>query len=558
MKGQCNQLAIKQRMDNINNITIGSLEDKNPNFELTLRLTLADKKNRKYLYHRKKAIPIQLFEKIKDMSITDQDYYSYIVGMILACRNHQTKHEKRNNFFVCINRKVWLNKIGTHYKSYLINLVIWGIIEINNYYNIDKGITKSYRLCNINFDEYIIIILKKEKFQVLKDKKANLKEIEADSILRYLYKQLQNVTTKPSDSDELIPNLPKDIMDCVSMYSDKIFSGQHNIHRGPKSGRIYHSIICAPRILRNYLKYRDKPYKWIIDHDIKTAFPTFLLKFITNPEERKNYISYLEGDIYLSIIEYFKKFYYSINSNISIGYICVDDERYDCKVEFQRFINGFQENLVYHFFKDKFPNLFEFIKNNNEKMAEWLQKMESSVIIDILVPYCIKNNIQNYYNMHDGYHSDGSHDEELNKLIIDEFEKILNYRVTIKTTVLGDSDNDADSDSDSKNNNNSNYSKLSTGYICVDDDNINEQVASSNHVRLPTQASIINRVALIPDINWENSMKRKLSGVIEYKQHKLLNDLIDKKVIKAEEIPKAEIKKEDFLAEWLKLIGSNN
>ena len=155
----------------------------------------------------------------------------------------------------------------------------------------------------------------------------------------------------------------------------------------------------------------------VMDYDIKSCFPVLLTTMV--PEsEKAEYKQILDGDIYASIIEGTK------------------NDRDDCKVAFQQFINGFVTNYVSKWFEHKFPLTYKAIEGDYANMSKRLQTMESNIIVRGLIPYCIEHNYNGLVTCHDGWMTSGTfqHSTEVESFVKNEIFKVCGYMPVIKAS----------------------------------------------------------------------------------------------------------------------------
>lgn len=417
--------------------------NKSKNFRLYKNKLLKNKnKNlKKYLYVDNLVNSRELDKHLGQYDINERKIFIGLYSLLVTA-------SKDKNQFTNISSKVFSgftrkNKAKYNYSYYKNKLVQWGIIAANNKYknsgNKKEGFTKSFKSL-VDYSTHYNIKFYNKFTKPLKLSKKQIKDYSHDPILNYVNNSYKNITTSINNNNFSIDQTNDPIKNSLIFnYIKKLHAGYSNIVKGDH-GRLFHTAICGPKEARSFIRWKDNPNNPVIDHDIKTCHPILFLKYI-NDLEKNSYIKLLNDDIYNHLLTFHKSQSIDVRLFENKKYIgsCPFYKltRDHMKVEMLRFLNGGTKDGVNQFFKYYFPITYQSLNKNIFKdMAGILQKIESDIMINKLIPFCIKHNIKNIIPMHDGYISDGSYDQDINNFITDHIFDLLNYKITVKSTVL--------------------------------------------------------------------------------------------------------------------------
>lgn len=367
-----------------------------------------------------------LWSHIQDLPESEQFKYAFVTSFIKV---NGKKTERFQN--INIHHKVWLNIIGSKYPSYINKLKEWNIISIQLNENGKETYKKAqFAKCysitiDANKSGWILREYNKRKAKVVKSKlmagknKNNL----SDPIINYTYRSIQllyiyniNIFTNNTHTaiclDESELETVSDVIDGECWYKN-LETNNYNIKYGENCGRLYHPVICMPKAARENLWFKDSDV--VLDYDIKSCFPVLLMAIVDDLEKDK-YKKILDGDIYSRIIDGTKH------------------NREDCKAAFQQFSNGFVSNYVSDWFEQHFPLTFQIIKADYVNMSKRLQSMESTIMVQGLINFCIQKGYEGMVICHDGWMNSGSfgNDSELVDYVKEEIFKMCGYVPTIK------------------------------------------------------------------------------------------------------------------------------
>ncbi|MEI6290542.1 MAG: hypothetical protein WCP19_08925, partial [Chloroflexota bacterium] len=361
-----------------------------PNFAVTTHfLCMSNQSNPpKYLYITECLIPNLLWDKIKEFPEKKQFKYAFIASFINVLSREDERFHNAN-----INRKVWDNALGSGYRRYIDNLLAWGIIDIQlnerGGESYEKGgHCKCYSLTpEVRKGGFILKDFKKRK-AVVNTTPQNIRKNAIDvqdPIIKYTLESIggthiKNTTQRAISEDEALD----DICDRLNgdYWKRKLDTQNYSIHYGGSCGRLYHPIICMPKTARKDVWFNNSEV--VMDYDIKTCFPVLLMSFVPEPE-REKYKNLLDGDIYEFIIKDSKH------------------NRKHCKKAFQQFINGFVKNYVHDWFAIHFPQTLDVIQADYANTSKKLQTLESSIMIQGLIPFLISRDINGIILCHDGW-----------------------------------------------------------------------------------------------------------------------------------------------------------
>ena len=390
---------------------------------------MQDRTKTKYGYITQCIFPNLLWGKIKDMDDKEQFKYAFIPSFIKSMIDKDNRFKNVN-----IGRKVWQNRIGDNYRAYINRLIEWDIIKIQlykdgiEYYSFkNKGVCKCYSLTTSAIKSgYYKKDFKKNKPSVLTDSdNVVFNKIDIiDPVISYTHtsvKNLKTIKTIPTPAicaGKMLDEIESDFITSEitdKHWLEKLEYNNYSIHYGANCGRLYHPVISMSKNARKTVFYKNSDT--VYDYDIKTCFPVLLLKFV--PElEKVAYKQLLNGDIYTAIID---------NTRYS---------RDNCKKSFQMFINGFVKNYVYAWFEASLPLTFEYIKANHKTMAKDLQTIESNIMVQGLIRFCMENNIENIITCHDGWIAPNDSDSfKIIGYVQSSFEKECGYAPFITNNI---------------------------------------------------------------------------------------------------------------------------
>lgn len=365
------------------------------------------KPNNKYLYVDKLIYP----NKLKDHNLPTKELHKYA----FICSFIKVKEDKRYKN-ANVHCKVWENRLGSYYRKFINDLIEWDIITVQESYlnGKEKSFTKCYALTLSSVKSGFTVT----DFSIRKPSTLSMEENIIrnniniyDNVIEYTYSSINNIYISyiPSTiicADESIEKVIEG-----EFYLKKIATNNYFIKYGENCGRLYHPVICCPKVLRKTLWYKDSNI--VMLYDIKSCFPVLLHRYV-HPTEKDKYSKVLDGDIY--------------NDIEPDGHLN-PEIRNNCKILFQMFINGFVDNIVYRYFINEFPLTFRYIESNYKKMAHDLQKTESHIMVQGMIPFVIDNNIKDIILLHDGWMSSGNleNDRRIIGWVKDSIEKVCGY-----------------------------------------------------------------------------------------------------------------------------------
>jgi len=426
--------------------------------------------NKKYLYCEKCWIPIELIQYIKPLPKAEAYKYSWICSIVMILSNKELP--LRAN----IHSDVFLNKLESKYVKYISQLQKWNIIGVqlnednkeiysaNNpngnsfskcYYWTELAINSGgiviqynnrYKPTFYSFNENVInneinlkdpiinytvnvidnfeVNYKLEDVNQLNkfilygiDKRKETKERSRRTYKHHMFRARKVKITQNANEltyFNLFTEEEQRKLIIGEWWLKKLELNNYSVKISDKCNRCYHPIIMMPQQTREFLWFKNCNTK--VYYDIKSCFPVLLMKYIP-ADEKEKYREYLDKDIYLSI--------------------CLkESERNQCKIEFQRFINGFVNNYVKKWFRVNLPLTYEYIKTNHKTMAMNLQQTESKIMVKGLIPLCIEKNIPDILVMHDGWlSSSAAHEEVLINYVQTQFKNDCGYTPTIKKEI---------------------------------------------------------------------------------------------------------------------------
>jgi len=363
------------------------------------------------LKFNKLVIPKDFNFLINLLDLTDKEK-ELLMRMVNMIAIFQTR-KKLKNYFVNIHHDVWKQMCQVllkhhNYKKYL-DILADTLIDINLIYSA-KRFTMSFRFKDVVYTQGFTTVKlpKKKRNSFVK----NVKNDMNDFAVTFTLEQYNKYVLIDNQSIETTPKR----LALIETYYDQILNNKIFVKRGKNVKRLFHPFICCPKEGKN-IERKDGQLVW--NYDIKSAYPSFLTKFITNQQELKLYKKYLKNDIYTEIINF---------NNLTIT-------RRECKEEMMRYVNGGNKNIVHNFYKSLFPSLDDYIITNHESLGKELQNLESSIMVDACIKFCMKHDYD-FLSQHDGWLGLRQQSDEIIKFVILEFEKLLNYRITITEQCL--------------------------------------------------------------------------------------------------------------------------
>jgi len=388
------------------------------------------------------------------------DKYYYIISTI-TCRRIFDKSIKKNDF-VPISSKILRNVINSRYKERINNLLEMGIIEVDDSYLTGEW-SKGYRVS----PEYQN---QKLKMVNIHDKRINQKvsEFNADKLKeiilpqhKYIYDCLQQVDINEKEAikyvNENVYEYEKNSIHKIMINNLKRIKTNCSWEIG-KTGRIYNNVTNFPRDLRKFLRWQKTPLQ---EKDISNSQPVFFNKLIddyiqdhfhtTSPST-----TLLENPIYVSTISETLLYKNLTTKGIFYDYLMErfikGHEQYDYLLD-DLIINEPRDIFKKIFFgrvfycEDKwitnereefkilFPHVSEIVtyykKDNYKNLANSLQKLESDLIINHVVPRLSNQNIY-CLTIHDSILTTPDKLETVKEIILNEFENQYGIVPTIK------------------------------------------------------------------------------------------------------------------------------
>lgn len=370
-----------------------------------------------------------LWRHICDLPESEQFRYAYITSFIKVMGADNNRFHNIN-----VHWKVWVNTIGSGYRHYVNDLLAWNVISIQTNDNGSESYSEGHHAkcysitLEANQSGWMLKDYRKRKSPT-KDDHAAVDSILADTsdpILTYTYASMELLWVDDED-DIQNRNIPtvisldehqlESVINIIrgEHWLKKLETKRYTIAYGQNCGRLYHPIICMPRTSREHVWFKHSDV--VVDYDVKSCFPV-LLHALVPESEKAEYKKILDGDIYASIIAGTKH------------------DRDDCKVAFQQFINGFVSNYVSQWFEQQFPLTYAVIKADYANMSKMLQTMESNIMVQGLIKFCIANGFEGVVTCHDGYMTSGSfqHSATLESFVKNEFFKACGYMPVIKAS----------------------------------------------------------------------------------------------------------------------------
>lgn len=377
--------------------------------------------------------------KIKNLDIYLDKFLIWISNIWFLTITDRRYNRNFDNY-VCLSAKIMEQLIGIQYRTKSkMFLLRKGIIECN--YHFIKG----HRCMGFRLAKKYRDLLKegKLKFHVEKTR-INTKKYSLDlstEALRYLNEQLNNVTIDEKKAEKLIKMQEKDksntALDSYRFTVDAFVNKRHYQIRSKKCGRVFNHITNLPRFLRGTIKLYGKP---LYNVDIKSCQP-LLLTLLYNKKSKENikYKSLVEsGSFYQSICSYLK---WKWNEKTK-----EDIKSITWKYAFGRNENKKKNKFIDDYFRDSFPELRQLIyefklklfvkeERSHAKLPIFLQKMESSAIIDELVTLFSKLKIP-ILTIHDSFLCHKEDIEIVKQYTVQTFQKMFNLTPSIDVKSL--------------------------------------------------------------------------------------------------------------------------
>ena len=323
--------------------------------------------------------------------------------------------------FTNIDRSVWSNRLGSHYRRYLDWLVVNEILEENTRYrndskNPERNFPMSFRVKGLNdsnsSQQLVVQTRTLSRVSHFKDQSDLV-----DNVTRYVYRCLQDLMVTRN-----LVYIPDQVRDALALEQCKrIYSGCFNVHYGDQSKRLFHSVILMVREGRHNLRLRT-PGEVLVYCDVKTCFPNLLVTYINNPNEKTLWINALNHDLY----------------DVARTELNSTHSRDEVKVQFSKFLSDPKHptnNVPGRFLEKQFPLLLEIIRGDPH-MALNLQNLEASILVQQMVTWAIQTNSW-YVPMFDGFLCKLSHLQQVQDHATHLLELKLGHRPIINHQVLG-------------------------------------------------------------------------------------------------------------------------
>ena len=323
--------------------------------------------------------------------------------------------------FTNIDRSVWSNRLGSHYRRYLDWLVVNEILEENTRYrndskNPERNFPMSFRVKGLNdsnsSQQLVVQTRTLSRVSHFKDQSDLV-----DNVTRYVYRCLQDLMVTRN-----LVYIPDQVRDALALEQCKrIYSGCFNVHYGDQSKRLFHSVILMVREGRQNLRLQT-PGEDLVYCDVKTCYPNLLVSYINDPNERDLWIDALNKDLY----DVARTTLQSLHSREKV------------KVHFSKFLSDPKHptnNVAGRFLETHFPHLLKTIQGD-ANMALNLQNLEASILVQQMVNWAIQHRIW-YVPMFDGFLCKHHQINQIKDQAANLLEKRLKHRPIINHQVLG-------------------------------------------------------------------------------------------------------------------------
>lgn len=200
-----------------------------------------------------------------------------------------------------------------------------------------------------------------------------------------------------------------------------IFFHDFALGYGKKSNRLFHRVVMMPSEGRRNLKHWWMP---LVEYDVKTCHPFFLLSLFDDSEERKRYHELItQGDIYTIV-----------------GDAMGVPKRDAVKKEFMQVMNSgrkdedwFKKKNVLIYFHQNFPLFTKSVLSQRTDLAIYMQNLEAKMLVQQLGLFCKQNDLF-WIPMHDGWISIPSDGEKIK----DRAKKIISGTIGFEPEITGD------------------------------------------------------------------------------------------------------------------------
>jgi hypothetical protein len=322
--------------------------------------------------------------------------------------------------YVHISSERWVQLIGKDYRKWINYLADLGGLIVNERYsnqsNQDrKAFTKSYRVPGFSrHDPEANLSL--GNFQRLRIPTYTDKSDLSDDLSKHVFKSLKELTIKESLNDIDLPvRRAFALEDCKKMYR-----GCFNVNYGTNSNRLGHVVIRMVREARSNLRFKYSEDK-LISCDITSCFPNLITFWISDTEEKSEYLKVLKGDFHQNLIR-------EIGTKKSRNQIKKDVVTYLCDSTHQ------SVPRLNEWFKKHLPHFSEW-KRKQDQMALMLQNKEAE-IINLLGQYCVENRIW-FVPMYDGFLCGATEQTKLVKECESIFRTLIGHNPRITISNLG-------------------------------------------------------------------------------------------------------------------------
>lgn len=353
-------------------------------------------------------------------------YFSYVTD----------KRIKDENEFINLNSKILQSIIGDKRTAKIIHFLIQhGFIETDNHFIVGQK-SKGYRFA----PKWLALFSNNELKFHRKETKLKTETQYIDNFINSDYIQscfntlVFDIEKAEKIKKEYFTTLNQEESNrkdkyysfIIDSWKDKAFFFKKSL----KVGRVFTLLSSTPKIFRGCLQIlTNDGLEPLFNCDIKSCQPLLLYTFYQDKsEESKKYKELVEsGLFYETIINHLKV---EFNDNNKIKYKEIIWEWAFGKRVWP------ETECIDNYFKLNFPtlrNLLEIAKKRikpnerrpHSKVPIHLQKMESSIMVDELVPYCIENKI-NYLTIHDSILCPKSVSDQLVKFVTLKFQEKFN------------------------------------------------------------------------------------------------------------------------------------
>jgi hypothetical protein len=349
-----------------------------------------------------------------DLNGLDRDLLAWVVHTVVS-------RTEEYDWFTNIERSVWSNRLGSHYRRYLDWLVVNEILEENTRYrndskNPERNFPMSFRvkgLTNQNASRQLVVQTRTlSRVSHFKDQSELV-----DDVTRFVHQCLQDLMV----TRDLVL-IQDEVRNALALEQCKrIYSGCFNLRYGDKSKRLFHSVIMMVREGRQNLRLRTSG-EVLVYCDVKTCFPNLLVSYIKDPNEKTLWLDALNHDLY----------------EVARTQLNSTHSRDEVKVQFSKFLSDPDHptnNVPGRFLEKQVPLLLETIRGD-ANMALNLQNLEASILVQQMVHWAIQNH-RWYVPMFDGFLCTQRHSSQCIEQAQTFLELKLGHRPYINQQVLG-------------------------------------------------------------------------------------------------------------------------